>query len=121
MFPVAVHRKQGERVDDYLERVATEHHRALTRHARVVDAQARNLILLTKRVEQATPAKLIEDFEKLSSEVHELSGRVKSLRAVLLTVAVMLGGGYTAGKAIEKPTVVQVSPEAVNALRDMIK
>lgn len=125
MFPATLQRRREEQTDDFLERVVTEHHRCLTRQARVLEGQAKNLAHLDRKVESVTPAKLIQDFETLETAVDALRERVTSLRTVLITVAVLLGGGYSAGKAIETtrppvPTVVQVTPETVRQLHEML-
>jgi len=97
------------------------HHRLLTRHAHIIQSHTNQLITADQRFkafQETDPMKELKDLElqfleKLHKVEAEVRVEVTRVRTALYIAALMLGGGYGSGKAIEalkepQPINVQV-------------
>lgn len=97
-----------------------DHHRCLYKQGRVLESHTNQLIAVNQRMAELEEASPLNEIRKLEKEFARVESDVRvevaRIRTALYIVGILLGGGYSAGKAVEtlkppQPIVVQTAPQ----------
>lgn len=114
------------RIFDNPQKQSAEHHDVIGRHGRAISYHTDRIIHMEERIkklEKSDPHKAVQESEdELKDKITNLERDFIKLRTAVYVAAVILGSGLT-GNAVsntlkkEPPSVIQLPPEVIEALK----